>query len=182
MISLGYTQKLGTVLLSVLGLANLVGRIVGSVLKLRCRAFPAVYNMFYVCPLIALGHTLIITLQTQDHLMIAACIVHGLGFGILNAMAPVMMYDLVEGDKFMHAVGLLNFSFGIGNLLSNFIGGRIRDVSGSYDLAYEIGIAASLLVTIDFVVIARITKKRQKERKSLLLPDDLKIIPYKTIN
>ena len=125
MVSLGHTTHFGTTLLSVMGISNMFGRILCSVLKMRKKSFPTVYNMFYVCPMLVLGHTLMILLQTLDKWIFAASLVHGFAYGLLIAFTPVILYDLVGGDMFPQAVSLLNLAFGIGNMMGNFLGGNI---------------------------------------------------------
>ena len=125
MVSLGHTTHFGTTLLSVMGISNLFGKILCSFLKIRKNSFPTVYNMFYVGPILALGHTLIILLQTLDKWIFAAILVHGFASGLLNAFTPVIVYDLVGGDTFPQGVSLLNLAFGIGSMMSNFLGGNI---------------------------------------------------------
>ncbi|XP_053381717.1 monocarboxylate transporter 12-B-like [Mercenaria mercenaria] len=137
--------------------------------------------MFYVCPLIALGHTLVMKLQTLKIWMIAACIVHGFGFGILIAMTPVVIYDLVGHEKFLQALSQLLLVIGIANLLCNFVGGSIRDVYGTYDLAYELGVAAALLAALGFLVMACVTKKHHR-KEDLLQQHYFKTTPYNSIN
>jgi hypothetical protein len=125
MTSRGYTKNFATALLSVLGFANLVGRILGIMVKMRKHSFPAVYYMFYVCPILAVGHALFILLQTLHNWMYAACTVYGVAFGLINVFLPVIMYDLVDNDMFQQAVSQLNLALGTGTLLSNFVGGNI---------------------------------------------------------
>ncbi|XP_060598094.1 uncharacterized protein LOC132751898 [Ruditapes philippinarum] len=182
MTSRGYTQHFATSLLSVLGFANLVGRILGIMVKLRKHSCLAVYNMFYVCPILAVAHVLVILLQRLGRWMYAACTVHGVAFGLLNVFAPVIIYDLSDKDKFQQAVSQLNLTFGVANLLSNFIGGIIRDIYGNYDMAYKLGVTAAIIVTLGFVIIAKETRKRDMERKSFITEYNEQVTKYKSIN
>jgi predicted MFS family arabinose efflux permease len=125
MSSLGYTYVFGTALISVIGFANLVGRLLGSIVKFKTKSFPAVYNMLYTCPILAVGHSLFILLKTLDKWMYVACAVHGFAFGLMNVFLPVTMYEFVDNENFQQAVSFLNMAYGVGNLLSNYVGGSI---------------------------------------------------------
>ena len=123
--SLGHSQRFGTMLLSVLGFSNMAGRLVGSIIKLNMNTVPAVYNMFYICPLLALGHALMILLQTLNNWLAVGCIVHGFADGLLITFIVIFAHDLIETEQFPQAISQLSLQCAIGNLLINFVGGNI---------------------------------------------------------
>ena len=124
MVSLGYSQHFGSFLLTLLGCANVFARIIGSILNLKLKRVPAIYNMFYVCPLQALAHALILILQSRGNLLIAACIVYGFSYGFFVVMLPVIAFDLFGSEKFQKLFTLVCLSMGVATILGNFIGGN----------------------------------------------------------
>ncbi|XP_045181316.2 monocarboxylate transporter 3-like [Mercenaria mercenaria] len=163
MTSRGYSRESGSILVSALGFANFIGRVSGSTLRFKCTNIPTVYHWLWICPVIALGHTLVINLRGYWAIF-AAIILQGAAFGMNNSQTPAIMFEASGLSKYPQAMSLVNLVYGIGNLFSNVIGGFIRDSFGVYDIAYYIAAGASLYITFNSAIVSCIIHRRKRHQ------------------
>lgn len=71
----------------------------------------------------ALAHGLVMTFQDY-WLIVAACVLQGVSFGVSNAQSPAIMYEAAGLKRYPEGMALANVMYGFGNLGSNIFGGK----------------------------------------------------------
>ena len=126
-----------------IGIGLLVGRILSAMLMDIFHA-PLVSAIF-----VALGAAgLVVVLATpvpQLWLIAFGVILAGLIVGTESDMGPVLIRRYFPPEIFNRIYGLIAFLAGLGGIVGPFLFGHLRDLSGSYALPFEIGIAICLL-------------------------------------
>ncbi|XP_053400074.1 monocarboxylate transporter 6-like isoform X2 [Mercenaria mercenaria] len=153
MVSRGFSRQSGSVLVSAIGIASLIGRLMGGVLRLKCTKWPTLWHWLYLCPITAATHVLVVNFFNIWSIM-GACIAYGISFGAIAAQAPAVMFEASGLDRYPQGMAMVNLMYGFGNVFSGLLGGYIRDTVGDYDIAFYIAAGTSLYIGIASAVAA----------------------------
>lgn len=148
----GFNRQLGTVLLTIMGLCGLTGRVIGTVFIKTCVALSPFIPLSLALILFGLSHYLIITL-TKYAEMVGAVVVRGLSIGFLVSLQAVVILELSGLDRFPRRLASYNLLVGLCQIAYSYIGGKIVDVNGQYNIAFYIAIAVDVLCVMLLVVI-----------------------------
>lgn len=90
---------------------------------------------------------------------------YGFGFGGTTPVGTSIHADLFQGKHFGTILGTLNMGFGLGGALGVWYGGHIFDTTGSYNLAFNICVALSILsIALVWVLAPRKIRGPVRER------------------
>ncbi|KAL4217852.1 hypothetical protein ACF0H5_022591 [Mactra antiquata] len=123
MISRGFSRDLGSTLVSVIGIANFIGRLAGTAIRFKCTKFLTIYHWVYLCPIAAVAHALVINVYDYSSIM-TLCLLYGISFGTINAQTPTIMYEAIGLERYPTGIAMVNVMSGFGNILSNLLGGN----------------------------------------------------------
>ncbi|XP_045182466.2 monocarboxylate transporter 6-like [Mercenaria mercenaria] len=160
-ISRGFSREAGSVLVSALGFANIIGRMLGGIIRFNCKSIPTVYHWVYLCLILAVGHVLIVNIFDYWGLF-TICVLYGIPFGVLSSQIAAIMFETTSLDKYPQAMAISNMALGLANIYSGQIGGSIKDSLGEYDLAFYIAAGLSLYASLTTIVVAFFVRKRKK--------------------
>uniref|UniRef100_H2ZDK4 Major facilitator superfamily (MFS) profile domain-containing protein n=1 Tax=Ciona savignyi TaxID=51511 RepID=H2ZDK4_CIOSA len=131
---LGFSADEGALLVSVVGLSNLIGRFSwGALLNLFPQYRPIV--LFIALRALASALTLLSPLAVTFTLQIIYCGAVGLMFGSWS-LYPLVVADMFGDNTLNVAFGYLEVFDGIGCLIGPTFGGLIYDVTNSYHLSF----------------------------------------------
>ena len=148
----GYTRETGALFASLIGIANLVGRVLGVATKLN-DTFNSVEHAVYSCVINSGSHLMVIYLNSYWGLFFAA-ILNGLSLGLLVAHLPVLVLDIFGKDKYASAFAILSFISGIGFFVGGYSGGLIYDLLGTYDPLFYIAFGGNLIASFIFLILS----------------------------
>ncbi|CAH1135667.1 unnamed protein product [Ceutorhynchus assimilis] len=156
---LGYSDEEASILISIIGIINMVGEIILGWAGDRSWANASI--IYAICMCLCGGVIALIPLIT-DYSML--CLVSG-GFGFLIAanysLTCVILVELITLDRFTNAYGLLLLVQGFANLIGPPLGGWLYDITGTYHLSFYL---AGLFIALSgmMLVIIPITKKYKR--------------------
>ena len=88
-------------------------------------------------------------------------ILWGIGEGSRSGLLTALASDTFSGPALGTIVGTLGAFFGLGAALGSWLAGYIYDTSGSYLLAFEIALAATIVATLGVYVVSRQGVRRE---------------------
>ncbi|MCF1707703.1 MFS transporter [Tabrizicola sp. J26] len=131
------TSALGAVAISVIGLANIAGTILAGWLGKR-------YTKKYLLAAIYTGRTIAAALFIMMPMTPASVLLFSFAMGALWLATVPLTSGLVAyiyGIRYMGTLyGLVFFSHQLGSFLGVWLGGRMYDATGSYDMVWWIGV------------------------------------------
>lgn len=140
---LGFSENLGASVVSFYGVAFAVGSLGGLLADVlgRERAFTL------GCLSGMLGLTMLLLANSFHYpwLLYLYLVTFGTGFAITGPAVMAAVADLFHGPHFGAIYGVIMAGFGIGGALGVWLGGFLRELTGSYALAFEIALAAMAL-------------------------------------
>lgn len=147
--SKGYSQDLSAMLVSGLGIANLIGRVLYGVL-----ASHSWFNAFvlYMCSFTLSGVCVCIVpfCETYEGLMTCA-VVFGLLSACFGTLLVTILIELLGLQRFANGYGCLLLFEAAGQLLGGFLTGAMFDLTQSYTSAFIVG--GLLCIVSGFVMI-----------------------------
>jgi MFS family permease len=82
----------------------------------------------------------------------------GVGEGSRSGLLTALASDKFPGPSLGSIVGTLGAFFGLGAAVGSWLAGFIYDVSGSYLVAFQIALAATVVATLGVFLISRVVK------------------------
>ncbi|KAF7265684.1 hypothetical protein GWI33_020768 [Rhynchophorus ferrugineus] len=157
--SLGFSEKDASLLISIIGIINMLGEIILGWVGDRSWANASI--IYAVCMGLCGG---VIALIPLIHDYTLLCLVSG-AFGFLIAanysLTCVILVELITLDRFTNAYGLLLLVQGFANLIGPPIGGWLYDITGTYHLSFYL---AGLFIAISglMLVVIPVTKRYKR--------------------
>jgi len=126
--------KMASFLLSVIGIANTIGRIIlGWLSDQRWANRLYMYNFCLICCGLSMGLSVFCT----DYIsQVVYCAVFGVTSGAYVGLTSVVLVDLLGLDKLTNAFGLLLLFQGIASVIGPPIIGALYDYIGNYDVGF----------------------------------------------
>lgn len=157
----GFERQIGSFFITMIGISNLIGGLMGSVSKVTCKISSATH-MGYWLLVTAVSHGLVVYVDTYAGLL-AASLINGLCIGNIYAHVAVALYEIYGTEDYAPSFATWNVMKGIGNFLGGYFGGFTSDTTGNYDLLFQISIILSIFYSLSFfgIVIYRKLKARQ---------------------
>ena len=147
----GYTLQTGAFLASLIGIANLIGRLLAVCTKC-CGVLSSLDHAVYSSVINGISHLMVVYLQSYWGLFSAA-IVNGLSVGLLVAHLPVVVLDIFGKEKYAAAFVAFNLLGGVGFFVGGVSGGVIHDLLGTYDALFQLSFAGNVLIAIIFFIL-----------------------------
>ncbi len=139
------TSALGAIAISLIGLANIFGSLASGWLGKR-------YTRKYLLAGIYAGRTVAATLFILLPMTPSSVILFSLVMGVLWLATVPLTSGLVAyiyGVRYMGTLyGFVFFSHQVGAFLGVWLGGRLYDITGTYDLVWWVGIGVGLFSAI----------------------------------
>jgi MFS family permease len=136
-IGIGSTSALGAVAISLIGIANIAGTITAGMLGNR-------FSKKYLLSAIYLGRTLVSAAFILMPMTPATVILFSLSMGALWLATVPLTSGLVAqiyGIRYMGTLyGIVFFSHQLGSFMGVWLGGKMYDLYGSYDMVWWIGV------------------------------------------
>lgn len=148
---LGFSDKESSILISIIGIINMLGEIILGWAGDRSWANASI--IYAVCMVLCGAVIALVPLITDYSIL---CLISG-SFGFLIAanysLTCVILVELITLDRFTNAYGLLLLVQGFANLIGPPIGGWLYDITGTYNLSFYlaglfIGISGLMLIVI----------------------------------
>jgi MFS family permease len=150
---IGITSLIAATFISIIGVSSILGRMLMGIASDRIGS----YNSLLICCLILMV-TLTFLIFTQDLWMFYLfAIIFGFAYGGEVPQIPMLVGQFFGLRAVAALVGIVIFGATIGGAIGAWIGGRIFDVTQSYQLAFAIAAGASL-----FAVIITLMLKKTK--------------------
>lgn len=156
---LGYSEKDASILISIIGIINMVGEIILGWAGDRSWANASI--IYAICMGLCGGVIALIPL-IQGYTSL--CLISG-AFGFLIAanysLTCVILVELITLDRFTNAYGLLLLVQGFANLIGPPLAGWIYDITGTYHLSFYL---AGLFIALSglMLVVIPITKRYKR--------------------
>jgi MFS family permease len=147
----GFSAEQAATVLSLLGAASILGRLLMGIVSDRLGRKLAVA----VCTLVLAGAILWLVQAEDLWRLYLFALVFGFFYSGFGTSGAALVSDTFGLGKIGTIFGLLEISFGIGAAAGPFIGGIIFDVSQKYSLAFLIGAGAMLLITLLVPIVRR---------------------------
>ncbi|KAI9553951.1 hypothetical protein GHT06_019222 [Daphnia sinensis] len=162
-LELGIPSANASFLLSVVGIANTVGRVILGYISDK----PWLNRLWlYNGALTICGLATAFSAFCDDYVtLIVYCATFGFTIGAYVGLTSVILVDLLGLEKLTNAFGLLLLFQGIASLVGPPIAGRLKDNLGSYDAGFYLAgsmIAASGLMLFFIPCLQRWTKSKTK--------------------
>jgi predicted MFS family arabinose efflux permease len=125
MIDNNFTRSEGSIVISVTGVAAVLGRALASLIVFKCKKWPMMNHFIYLCLILAAAHTLVLRFIDSFKLLMLACVLRGAAFSMFNALTPTVVYEASGYEKYPAAMAFANVSIGLGDFLSCVLGGKL---------------------------------------------------------
>lgn len=158
-IEVGFSETDASILISVIGIANMGGEIflgwAGD------RAWVNASIVYAVCMALCGSVTALIPVVVNDYY--ALCAISG-AFGLFIAanysLTSIILVELITLERFTNAYGLLLLVQGIANLMGPPLAGWLYDITGTYDLSFYlaglfIALSGALLLVMPLIGLYR---------------------------
>jgi len=149
--------------LSLIGGAAIVGKVLVGIASDRVgRKVTVIF-----CALLQAG-AMVWLIWAQDLWMLYLfALVYGFAFSGMSPVMAALVSDAFGLGRIGVILGLLEIGFGVGAAIGPVMGGLIFDARGSYSLAFLLGAAAMLIVTLLLSLIRRETNRNFKVDKAV---------------
>ncbi len=144
----GYTAAQAALGVSVLAIFNAFGRIFWGKVSDSIGRVKTLFIMYLLNGLAILGYFMIPTIPLYFWLGIA---IVGATFGGYLALYPAVTADFYGTSNVGLKYGLVFLAYGVGGLLANILAPQVREVLGSYNLAFAI--TGGLCIIAAFVIL-----------------------------
>lgn len=142
---LGMDPTLGAWSLALIGLFNVIGSLASGVISGRYSK-PIFLALIYLARAAIIALFLILPISTLTVLVFSAT----MGLLWLSTVPPTSaLVAIMFGPKYMATLmGIVFFNHQLGAFLGVWLGGRLYDTTGSYDVVWYLGIALGILAAI----------------------------------
>lgn len=151
MILKGFERSVGSEFVSYIGLANFVGRIVGTALKIVYKKGNSLLQLSFLTLLNGCSHAIILFNSSYTGILSGA-LLNGLTFGLCVPNLPLIMLEIFTVDLYGPALSIWNISGGVGSFLGGYFGGYIEDVTNNYDILFKLAIIFSVIISVFFMI------------------------------
>ncbi|KAK7482391.1 hypothetical protein BaRGS_00026410 [Batillaria attramentaria] len=134
--TLGIDPTNAALLVSVMGIANIVSRVIVGILSDQPWADNFVING--LAAMVAGVATSVVPLLKTYSLLAAYCAVFGFCTGSLVIMRSPICVELLGVHKLTHAFGLVCFAHGLGSLIGAPLTGFLADATGDYSVSFHV--------------------------------------------
>jgi MFS family permease len=138
---------------SVVGLASIAGKTGGGWLS-DTLGREVTYTLGMATTLASIGVLGLIALAPSPALAYLYAVLIGLGYAVTAPLMPAVISDLFRGRHFGAIFGTLHVANALGGSIGPWIGGRIFDVTGSYRVAFVVGVATATVSTALLWIVA----------------------------
>ncbi|KAL6423293.1 hypothetical protein ACFW04_010150 [Cataglyphis niger] len=166
-IEVGFSETDASILISVIGIANMGGEIflgwAGD------RAWVNASIVYAVCMALCGAVTALIPVVVNDYYTL--CAISG-AFGLFIAanysLTSIILVELITLERFTNAYGLLLLVQGIANLMGPPLAGWLYDITGTYDLSFYlaglfIALSGALLLVMPLISLYRKCRGNESE-------------------
>ncbi|XP_060561987.1 monocarboxylate transporter 13-like [Ruditapes philippinarum] len=157
----GFERQVGSFFISMIGVTNLIGGLMGSVSKVMCKISSATHMGYWIL-VTAVSHGLVVYVDTYAGLL-AASLINGLCIGNIYAHVAVAMYEIYGTEDYAPSFATWNVLKGVGNFLGGYFGGYTSETTGNYDLLFQVSIILSIFYSISFIGIVIYRKFKAKQ-------------------
>ncbi len=162
----GLPEKTATALVMALAVCNGLGRPSWGFLSGKV----GIKNCLIICPLIMGLSMAILAFGSGSFVIGLGAICCGFAFGGTLALVPIMTAALFGSTFVGRIYGVVYLiGFGLGGFFGPPVGGKIQEVTGSYDTAFLISVGMTVLAAILSVVFLPSAGKEQLSRPSLAI-------------
>ncbi len=142
---LGYSVQLGALALAVVGGANIIGSLMSGYLG-------GIYSKKYLLSFLYLARAVTFTIFLLTPPTVVSIMIFAVVIGLLWLSTVPLTSGLVAqifGPRYMGTLfGIVFFSHQIGSFLGVWLGGRFRDLYGSYDIIWWSGVVLGIVAAI----------------------------------
>jgi MFS family permease len=151
---IGYTEKQGVALVSLIGLGSLIGRFTIGGFADRLGRRPALALMYA-----GLGAMFVVWWAAVAYWLLAFfAVVFGMCYGACVALLPTIVMDRYGPRSVSGIIGFLYTGAGVGTLVGPWLAGAAYDALGAYDVPIVAGAAFSFLAAACVVLMIRYEK------------------------
>jgi MFS transporter, OFA family, oxalate/formate antiporter len=143
----------GFLLVMVMAGANTLGRIVGGAVSDRMGRTQTMALAFFLQAI----NMCVFSMYDTKELLIAGTAFTGLCYGTIFTLMPAAMADYYGLKNLGVNYGFLFTAFGIAGSSGSLLGGRVRDLTGTYTNAYYI-LAGMLVVAVILAIVTKAPK------------------------
>jgi MFS family permease len=140
----GVSALIGATVVSVVGIASIVGKTGWGALSDRVGREPT-YTLAFACVAASVGLLALAGAHPHGLLPYGYAALIGIGYAVTAPLTPAIASDLFGGPRFGRIFGTLHFTNSLGGALGAFVAGVIFDATGGYGLALPIAAAMALL-------------------------------------
>lgn len=170
-IEVGFSETDASILISVIGIANMGGEIflgwAGD------RAWVNASIVYAVCMALCGAVTALIPIVVSDYYTL--CAISG-AFGLFIAanysLTSIILVELITLERFTNAYGLLLLVQGVANLMGPPLAGWLYDITGTYDLSFYlaglfIALSGALLLVMPLISLYRKCRGKESEDRTV---------------
>lgn len=148
---LGISGTEAAFLLSVIGIANTIGRVLSGIIADHKKVDALVINN--VALVISTISLFLQPLCTTYELLIVFSVVYGLCVSAYISLTSIIICDLLGLAKLTNAFGLLTLSRGIAGIYGPPLAGAVYEMTGNYDASFYLGGGLFLAGTLFHMVL-----------------------------
>ncbi|XP_018570450.1 monocarboxylate transporter 12 [Anoplophora glabripennis] len=163
----GVTKDAASILISIIGIINMIGEIILGWAGDRAWANASV--IYAACMGLCGGIIALVPLITDYKLLSAVSGAFGFFIAANYSLTCIILVELITLDRFTNAYGLLLLVQGLANLIGPPLGGWLYDITGTYDLPFYLAglfIAISGLMLIVLPLAKRYKRFVQRQASS----------------
>jgi len=159
-IDLGITSMQSALMLSIMGGVNIPGRIVMGIVTDRFGWKRAAI----ICALLMAAAMLWLAESSNLWMLYLFAAVFGFSYGGLAPPTTAIVGDIFGLRHIGVILGLLGISWGVGSAIGPALAGYIYDTTGSYYLAFLLGMAAMLIIIVSILSVRTATRPSDIKR------------------
>jgi len=151
-IAIGISEHLSVFILSIIGIADMTGRLIsGFLYDISC--IRRIRKSLFVVVLLSSGVSIIGWSYCTGFAELATLsFMNGFINGAMVTGRPVMVGDLVATEDLSPAFGMTVFSQGIFILIGPLIAGELKDLTGTYEMSFIFAGSCSCLAAVIYLV------------------------------
>ena len=161
----GVDETKASLLLSVIGIADTIGRLSSGFCFDFRRIRPLRIHIYNFCILLTAATIYGWAFVTTFESLLVFCVLHGLVNGLVVSQRAVVVADIMGVEKLSSSFGLTVFCQGFGALLGPLVAGLLRDFTGNYIASFLF--TGSCCTFASFIFYAGQFYKKSKIKKSM---------------